>query len=144
MFAYSIDTSIDINADADAVWRVLSDFSRFEEWNPMLRNLQTELAPGAMVRFEVLREGASSLKLKAKIVELIEARALAWRGGPPGILTGEHYFNLEPLEDGRCRFSHGERFGGLLLPLVKGALKDAPSLYRAMNESLKKRVEGKS
>jgi hypothetical protein len=107
----------------------------------MLQNVQTDLEPGATVRFEVLREGAKPLKLKAKIVNLAEPYALSWRGGPKSFLSGEHYFRIEPLGEGRCRFYHGEQFSGLLLPLLKGVLKDAPALYRSMNEALKKRVE---
>ena len=141
MFSYNVDTTIDIDASAAAIWRLLTDFSRLDQWNPMLQNVQTDLAPGAAVRFEVLREGAKPLKLKAKIVTLAETDALSWRGGPRGVLSGEHYFRIEPLAEGRCRFYHGEQFSGLLLPLLKGVLKDAPALYRSMNEALKKRVE---
>ena len=141
MFSYNVDTTIDIDASAAAIWRLLTDFSRLDQWNPMLQNVQTDLEPGATVRFEVLREGAKPLKLKAKIVNLAEPYALSWRGGPKSFLSGEHYFRIEPLGEGRCRFYHGEQFSGLLLPLLKGVLKDAPVLYRSMNEALKKRVE---
>jgi hypothetical protein len=141
LFSYDIQTAIDIDADADAIWQALIDFGCYKDWNPMLRNVRTDLALGAKVRFEVLREGKSSLKLRAKIVRLNEAGELAWRGGSSGILSGEHYFKIEPIGEGRCRFQHGERFRGPLLPLVRRVLKDAPPLYIAMNEALKSRVE---
>jgi hypothetical protein len=141
MFSYDIQASIDIDAPADTIWRVLIDFSSYDRWNPMLRNVKTDLALGARVEFEVLQEGRRSLKLKAKIVTLSEARELAWRGGWTNLLSGEHSFIIEPLDEGRCRFHHGEQFEGLLLPLVKRALKGAPPLYQAMNEALKRRVE---
>jgi hypothetical protein len=141
MFSYDIQTSIDIDAEPDTIWRVLTDFSSYGDWNPMLRNVHTELQPGAAVRFEVLREGARSLKLKANITTLSEPRGLAWRGGSAPILSGEHFFRIEPLAGGGCRFHHGEHFTGVLLPLVKGMLKNAPDLYRVMNEALKRRVE---
>ena len=110
----------------------------------MLRNVQTELQTGAPVRFEIMREGARSLKLGAKITTLSEARTLTWRGGSAAIICGEHYFRIEPLPGGHCRFHHGEHFTGVLLPLVKGTLKNAPELYRAMNEALKRRVEDRA
>lgn len=141
MFSYDIQTSIDIEAEPGAIWQVLTDFNSYGDWNPMLRNVQTDLQPGAPVRFEVLREGASSLKLKANITTLSEACGLAWRGGYAAILSGKHYFWIEPLAGGHCRFHNGEHFTGVLLPLVKGTLKNAPELYRAMNEALKRRVE---
>lgn len=141
MFSYDIHTTIDIDAGATAIWRVLTDFSRYDEWNPMLRNVQVDVAAGAPVRFEVHRDGAKPLRLQARIALLSEPDELSWRGGRKGILTGEHYFRIESLGEGRCRFHHGERFKGLLLPLAKGKLKDAPVVYRSMNQALKKRVE---
>jgi hypothetical protein len=144
MFSYDIQTSIDIDAEPGAIWQVLTDFSSYGDWNPMLRNVQTELEPGAPVRFEVLREGADSLKLKANITTLDEPLSLVWRGGSVAIISGEHYFRLEPLSEGRCRFHHGEHFAGVILPLVKGTLKNTPELYRAMNEALKRRVEDRA
>ena len=141
IWSYTIDTSIDIDCHAEAIWDTLVDFDRFHEWNPMLRNVHTDLNPGAMVTFDVLQDEAKPLKLKAKIVNLARPTSLAWRGGVSGIITGEHYFRLEPLPEGRCRFHHGETFKGLLLPLLRGRLKQAPRLYRAMNAALKSRLE---
>jgi hypothetical protein len=144
MFSYDIDTSIDIEAQADAIWQVLTEFSAYEDWSPMLRNVQTQLQPGAPVRFEVLREGSRPMKLKAKITTLSEDRGLAWRGGSAVFVSGEHYFRIEQLAEGLCRLHHGERFKGLIVPLLKPKLKRAPELYRAMNEALKCRVEDRS
>ena len=36
----------------------------------------------------------------------------------PGLFDGEHYFQLEPLADGRTRFVQGEHFSGLLCGLI--------------------------
>jgi hypothetical protein len=106
--------------------------------------LESDAAQRADRSAEVLREGASSLKLKANITTLSEACGLAWRGGYAAILSGKHYFWIEPLAGGHCRFHNGEHFTGVLLPLVKGTLKNAPELYRAMNGALKRRVEDRA
>lgn len=144
MFSYDINTSIDIAAEPGAIWQVLTDFSSYEDWNPMLRNVQTELQLDAPVRFEVLREGAKPLKLSAKITVLSEARDLVWRGGSAAFVSGEHYFRIEPMGEGHSRLHHGEHFAGVILPLLKGTLKNAPVLYRGMNEALKRRVEDRA
>ena len=144
MFSYDIDTSIDIAAEPGAIWQVLTDFSSYEDWNPMLRKVETKLQLGAPVRFEVLREGAKSLNLNARITTLSEARSLVWRGGSAAFVSGEHYFRIEQLPGGHCRLDHGEHFAGVILPLLKGTLKNASELYRAMNEALKRRVEDRA
>jgi hypothetical protein len=43
MFSYDIQTSIDIEAEPGAIWQVLTDFNSYGDWNPMLRNVQTDL-----------------------------------------------------------------------------------------------------
>lgn len=141
MFSHNIQTTIDIEANPAQIWRVLTDFESYAEWNPMLSNAHTRLEPAAEVRFEVLREDASPLKLKANITVLSSAEELVWRGGSGAVIAGEHYFRIEPLGERHCRFHHGEHFQGLLLPLVKPILKNAAALYEAMNGALKQRVE---
>lgn len=76
---------------------------------------------------------------------------LRWRGSLPipGLFVGEHYFRVEPAPGSSgssgaqagTRFVHGERFSGLLLPLVGGMLKDTEKGFVSMNEALKKTVE---
>jgi uncharacterized protein YndB with AHSA1/START domain len=36
VFSYKIDTAVEIEANAAAIWRVLTDFSRLDQWNPIL------------------------------------------------------------------------------------------------------------
>jgi hypothetical protein len=141
MFTRHIQTSIYIDASSAEIWDVLVDLESYVDWNPMLGNVQTGLSKGDTVRFDVLSEKGKPLKLKAKITDNQKERELAWRGGAAAILSGHHYFRVEALTDGRCRFHHGEHFSGLLLPLISFFLKDAPDLYRSMNEALKRRVE---
>jgi len=37
MPSVTIDTTVDIDASRDAVWHVLTDFPRYDEWSPSLR-----------------------------------------------------------------------------------------------------------
>ena len=141
-FSYDIQTSIDIAADAGRLWQLVTDFERYAEWNPMLADVHAHLEPEAQVRFKVLREGASPLKLRARIVELVPTERLAWRGGTNALISGEHYFRIERLDSNRCRFHHGEHFKGILLPLFRPMLKNASALYESMNKELKVRAEG--
>ncbi|HEB27897.1 MAG TPA: SRPBCC domain-containing protein [Porticoccus sp.] len=142
MFSLHIETSIDIDASAEAIWAALTDFPAYNNWNPMLRDVKTQLGVGEKVTFSVMRTETKKLKLNAKITDLQPNQCLTWRGGHHWFLGGEHYFRIEPL-DGKCRFHHGELFSGVLLPLAMPILKDADALYAAMNNDLKRRVEEK-
>jgi hypothetical protein len=71
-------------------------------------------------------------------------REFRWKGKLvlPGIFDGEHYFRLASGGAGSTQFTHGERFTGLLVPLLRGALdRDTRSGFEAMNRALKQRVE---
>lgn len=141
MFSYHLQTHIDIHASPQDVWSVLVGFERYSDWNPMLKNVQTDLCVGSPVSFEVLTGKSNSLKLKAKITIVDEATELNWAGGSVVAISGRHYFRLEKMGQDQVRLHHGEVFKGLLLPLLKRALQKSESLYREMNKALKKRVE---
>ena len=71
-------------------------------------------------------------------------REFRWQGRLllPGIFDGEHYFKIEPSSDDRTRFTHGERFTGILVPLLKSKLdEEIKASFEIMNRALKKRVE---
>lgn len=52
-----------------------------------------------------------------------------------------HSFVLTPNPDGTTRLTHGERFTGVLVALLRGTTKDSHTGFEAFNEALKRRVE---
>jgi hypothetical protein len=124
---HEITTTMEINAPPRSVWKVLVDFQAHPQWNPFVRSI--EGSP---------REGET---LKVFI-------QLRWLGRVvlPGIFDGEHFFQIEPLDQGRrTRFIQGERFTGLLVPLLRKNLdRGTREGFEAMNQALKARVEESS
>jgi hypothetical protein len=141
IFAYQIQTVIDIDACAADIWQVLVDFDAYPDWNPMLGKVKTRLEEGAQVRLEVLRDQGKPLTLTANITSLIDSEEVFWRGGNALVISGEHYFRIEELDKQHSRLHHGENFKGLLIPLLRPTLRKAFALYEAMNVALKQRVE---
>jgi hypothetical protein len=70
-------------------------------------------------------------------------RELRWRGRLfiPGLFDGEHYFLINPINDGKVDFVHGENFSGLLVLFLGGVLAATEAGFRAMNTALKEKVE---
>lgn len=141
MFSFQINRTIDINTTPETAWQELTNFADYNNWNPMLQNVQTELQLKAPVDFEVLVGKTKRLKLKAKMTRIDNASELRWAGGNALTVKGEHYFRIEKLSDNQIRLHHGEFFKGLLLVLMKKSLQRSAPLYSAMNESLKARLE---
>ena len=86
------------------------------------------------------------MKFRPKVLAAEPQREFRWKGKVvvPGLFDGEHFFKLEPKSDNRVVFHHGEVFTGLLVPFLKRSL-DGPTKqgFIAMNEALKREVEGK-
>ena len=138
-----IDTRIEIAAPPGRVWGVLTDFARFPEWNPFIIRIEGTPEPGALLRVEIKPPGRSAMTFTPKILAARPGEELRWRGRLllPGIFDGEHAFELED-QGGTCSFRQSERFSGLLVPLLGGALVATERGFEAMNAALKRRAEG--
>ena len=137
-----IDTRIEIAAPPLRVWSVLIDFARFPEWNPFITRIEGAPKPGARLRVEIKPPGKSAMTFTPVVVAARPGKELRWRGRLllPGIFDGEHAFELEE-RGGICSFRQSERFSGLLVPLLGGALAATEHGFQAMNAALKRRAE---
>ncbi len=141
MFRRDLRTVIDINAPPTRVWEVLSDTEGYAEWNPMVRALTCPkgLFCGAPVSLHLHVRGLSLPPIPAKISRFDIGRVLAWKGGIPGLQTGEHYFIVEQ-RGAHSRLIHGERWAGVAVAPTLTVL--APTLfasYRQLNAALAQR-----
>ena len=138
-----IETAIDIAAPTRAVGMVLIDFAAYPDWNPFIRRLQGEPRIGARLEVTVQPPGHRAMTFKPTVVAAEPGRELRWLGRVlmPGLFDGEHGSRLESVASG-CRFHHGETFSGLLVPLFASTLAATAEGFVAMNEALKRRVEG--
>lgn len=138
----TIETSILINAPAHRIREILSDTSRYSEWNPFVRSIAGGLSPGKKIRVELSPPGGGGMKF-APIVLRSDENEIRWRGKVliPGIFDGEHYFRFEPISEEVTRFVHGEDFSGITVRFLKGALRKTKHGFELMNLALKKRAE---
>lgn len=138
-----IDTRVEIAAPAARVWGVLTDFARFPEWNPFITRIEGVAEPGALLRIEIRPPGKSAMTFRPRILVARPGKELRWLGHllVPGIFDGEHAFELEE-RGGTCSCRQSERFAGLLVPFLGGALVATQRGFEAMNAALKRRVEG--
>ena len=100
------------------VWAAFRATETYPDWNPFVRELEGELAVGETLQITVDPPEGSAMSFTPEVLVMDEGRELRWLGtlGMPSIFDGEHYFVLEPTDDGRTRFVHGEVFHGVLIP----------------------------
>jgi hypothetical protein len=139
-----IVTEIEIDAPPERVWSVLSDFGSFGEWNPFIPAIEGEAKVGSRLAVTIQPPGGKRMTFKPTVLNADPDRELRWLGRVvvPGLADGEHVLGLEPLAVERTRFVQREEFRGPLWLLLGGTLKKTEHGFVAMNEALKRRVEG--
>jgi hypothetical protein len=139
----NLQTEITINASADKVWSILTDFPKFPQWNPFILKIEGKPEVGATLRVE-LNNGKGISVFKPKVLTLDKDKKFEWLGSLPipGLFNGQHYFKIEPLAANQVKFIHGENFSGLLAGIIlKQIGEQTKKGFTSMNEALKKRAE---
>ena len=138
-----VSASTDIPASAPAVWSVLTDFAHYAAWNPFIRAARGSAIPGDDVHVRVRSSFGMPLRFRATVLYSDPNHALHWRGYvlAPWLACGEHWFEIEPIDESHVRFVQRERFTGLLPRLVGPLLaRETQHGFDAMNAALADRV----
>jgi hypothetical protein len=139
-----LSAEIEIEAPAERVWGILTDFARFPEWNPFIRQATGEPKTGARLKIRLEPTGGRAMSFKPKMLNVEPNREIRWLGRLliPGLFDGEHTLTIEPLDEKRVRFTQREKFTGLLVPfMAKSIDRDARRGFEEMNRALKERSE---
>ena len=132
----SVHTEIVIPAPPEAVWAVLSDPAHFSEWNPVIVDVQGAYREGEQVTNRVIIDGSEST-MASRVVRVEPNRLLNQRGGPSGILTFDHTWQLEPVENG-THVRQREEYRGIGVWFWDASVMEP--LYGQANEALRARV----
>ena len=141
--AATIMTTIDINADPEAVWEVLTDFAAYGDWNPFMDRIEGRPEVGTKLVVHLSPEGGRGMTFRPTVLAAAPGRELRWLGklGLRGLFAGEHSFLLTRNADGTTRLTHAERFSGILVAPFKGMVENSHAGFEAFNTALKQRVE---
>ncbi len=139
---HRIETTSHLDAPAHEVWAVLTDFASYGEWNPFITAISGRPAEDERLDIVLARPNGRRRRVRPTVIRVSPARQFRWfsRLGPGGLFDGEHYFVLEPQEDGTTRLTHGERFTGVLAPVMAGPLGQAATGVEAMDTALAERI----
>jgi hypothetical protein len=142
-----VHAEVDIDAPAEQVWALLTDFAAFPTWNPFVREASGDLRVGGRLRIRLRIFGRSTTTFKPTVTVLEPNRELRWlaRFLVPGLFDVERIFQIRPNQDGRpgVRFVQHEDCTGVLAPLIfaAGTGRNILRGYYAMNRALKARAE---
>jgi hypothetical protein len=134
---------IEIRSTPERVWRVLTDFDKYPEWNPLLCHAEGQLIVGEKVNLTA-KSASNDMNLLCTVLTVEPHRQFSWKFHVvfPFLFRGEHIFKIEPVDDHKVRFIDREVFHGLLVPLqAKNLETNAKPAMIAMGEALKARAE---
>lgn len=136
--------STEIDAPPQRVWGVLTDFERYAEWNPFTVGVRTDFAIGAAVRMDVVLLGGKAQRQVEYITTLEPERRVCWSMKPkfPALLGATRCQLVEPLGDGRTRYTNQDTILGLFAPVVMLIYGRAMQRgFEAVCQALKSRCE---
>lgn len=139
-----LHTEIDIDAEPERVWAVLTDFPAYAAWNPCIPRAAGEARPGSRLEVEIAWPGLKRGPYVLQVLGAEPARELRWLGhlGRPGLMDGDHRFVIEHIGSARSRLIQSERFNGWLVPLMAPWLgRNVRVGFERMNAAIKARAE---
>jgi hypothetical protein len=142
-----VRSEIEINSYPENVWKILTDFATYDQWNPFINQITGLPTEGSKIDIYIETPSGKNRKYSPRITKVEEGRELRWFGKSslPGFLNAEHIFTIEELQPGSVRFIQREVFDGLLTRLFgKGLDTDVMQGFQDMNDALKKRAERSS
>ena len=139
-----IRTEIELHSCVSAAWKVITDFSTFHTWNPVIIQIIGEARLGEKLKISVRTSKGKTRIYRPTITKLEEDHELRWKGKSfiPGFLNGERIFIFQEISRDHIRLLHSELFSGFGTIIAGGRLmEDVESNLQQMNSAFKKRVE---
>jgi hypothetical protein len=130
--------AVNIQADAHAVWRLLTDAQGFPRWNSTVTSIEGEIRDGARLR---LRVPGSERVFTPVVSEVVPGARMTWTGGVAGVFKGVRVFTLTPRRDGSTDFTMEEWFSGVMLPIVSRWLPVFGVIFEQYAHDLKRESE---
>lgn len=138
----TISTSIDIEAAPERVWRALTEFDTYADWNPFIREGSGEAVVGSTLTLRMYPKNGRPVSFRPTVLAAEPGRLLRWKGRfvLPGLFDGTHDFELTASATG-TRVVQSEAFSGVLVPFLGRMISDTEQNFTALNQALKNHVE---
>jgi hypothetical protein len=137
-FSMFCGVAVNIRANADRLWRLLTDAEGFPRWNSTVTRIEGQIREGEKLRLHVPNTART---FTPKVSGVVANQRMTWSDGFAPMFKGVRTFELNPRDDGTTDFSMEERFSGLMLPLAKKAMPDFGPIFERYASDLKKEAE---
>ena len=138
-----IVTEINIAAAPSRIWKVLTNFEKYSNWNPFMTKVSGRAVEGEKLEVTLPNPQGGTMVISPTILRVEDEKELRWLGRTEGdTFNGEHSFILEPTGQGNVRFVHSEKLTGSKVAMLEGWLDTSVRKhFEDMNRALKDRAE---
>jgi hypothetical protein len=139
----SLHAAVEIDAPAERVWQVVSDFARYAEWNPFIVRAAGEPRVGERLDITITAPGMKPVSFRPRVLDVEPGRLIRWKGEFkfPGLFDGRHALIVDPLDGERSRFTTHEDVTGILLPFTGKVMAASQQGFELMARAVKERAE---
>lgn len=136
-----IETKISLHATPEKVWKVLTDFKAYPEWNTYMTSVSGTLQVGKKLRVQMQLTEGHAFKARPKLLIVDKGKELRWMARLyfSGVYDNERYFLIRRESATKVTFIQGETYGGFMAKrLFEQFGKPTEAAMRNMNKELKK------
>lgn len=139
----AVEHRIGVQAPAEIVWEVVSDFEGWAHWNPLYRRAEGAMRVGSTLVLEQHLPGEAPTVIQPIVQDWVPYEQLHWRSSRlGGFVTAIRYLEIENMGPANATFSNGELFMGLLLRFVsRDERRRLKAAFTAMGEAVRDRAE---
>ncbi|AZS19939.1 MULTISPECIES: SRPBCC domain-containing protein [unclassified Caulobacter] len=139
----AVEHRIGVQAPAEIVWEVVSDFEGWAHWNPLYRKAEGVMKVGSVLVLEQHLPGQAPTVIQPVVQDWVPYEQLHWRSSRlGGFVTAIRYLEIENMGPANATFSNGELFMGLLLRFVsRDERRRLKAAFTAMGEAVRDRAE---
>lgn len=141
--AKEIKTEIVIQATPEKIWKILTDFENYPQWNPFIVSITGEVEKGNKIVVSIKPPDGKGMIFKPTILTKIDNKELSWQGRLlfKGLFDGKHKFELIDNGNGTTTFIQSEKFSGIFVWLFNP--ENTKNGFNKMNQKLKELAESK-
>jgi len=121
LFVQEVFTKCTIDAPADIVYSIISDFANYATWeNEMIITGKTQIGGKMVVKVKTANNGDGWVTLSA-VMRQNDHRKIAFDNIllAPFLLRGRHRFEIVPTQNSQTMFINAEVFSGLVVPFIR-------------------------
>lgn len=139
----AVEHRIGVQAPAEVIWEVVSDFDAWQHWNPLYRKAEGQMKNGTVLVLEQHLVGEPPRVIQPVVQDWVPFEQLHWRSSRVGgFVTAIRYLEIESMGPANATFSNGELFMGMLLRFIgQQERRKLKSAFTAMGEAVRDRAE---